>query len=156
MKVQDFNAQIAAIKSGDEELARATIDALFASGDLTEKQEAKVEELEQELFPTTDGSNQAKQLKKYRERYQLSVTYAGDKSLNNGDAVAKFLEQKTPDEVCRIADDVCGVEAGWHATKYQKLNLGSQRMNAGNKIRARVKKGEWKLNAEGTKLEKGA
>ena len=150
MRVQDYNkllAEASELETRDEALA------LFAEHSLTEKQQAKVDE----LFPEVgDGSNQAKQLKKYRERYQLSVTYAGDKSLNNGDAVAKFLEQKTPDEVCRIADDVCGVEAGFHSKKYEKLNLGSQRMNAGNKIRARVKKGEWKLNAEGTKLEKGA
>lgn len=85
------------------------------------------------------------QLNKYRTRYQATISGSGSKSLSNGDDLAIYLQLKTPQEVCRIADEACGTDAGFHETKYAKLNQGQQRMNAGNKIRARIKNGEWSI-----------
>ena len=82
-------------------------------------------------------------LKKYRDKgnYQYSDGYAG-LSLNNGDSTALSLKMFDPARVMAIAEAVLpGIEKGELAKRYGKLNPGMQRMNAGNRIRAAIKKG---------------
>jgi hypothetical protein len=86
----------------------------------------------------------AEQLRKYRHNYHVSAGPNG-KSLNNGDELARYLEGKDWRQVCELADQVLDVELGFHATKYERLNVGQRRMNAGNRIRAAVKRGDWNV-----------
>lgn len=85
------------------------------------------------------------QLKKYRVGYIKSVGPDGSRSMSNGDDLAQHLEGKSWEEVCKLADEVLGEEVGFHAAKYQNLNLGARRMNAGNRIRAAIKRGDWRV-----------
>jgi hypothetical protein len=87
----------------------------------------------------------SEQLKRYRVGYQKSIGPDGSRSMNNGDDLAAFLEGKSWEEVCKLADEVLEEVPGFHAAKYQKLNLGARRMNAGNRIRAAIKRGDWEV-----------
>ena len=82
-------------------------------------------------------------LKKYRDQgnYSHSDGYNG-LSLNNGDNTALSLAMFDPDRVVAIAEKVLpGIAKGELKKKYANLNLGMKRMNAGNRIRAAIKKG---------------
>ena len=82
-------------------------------------------------------------LKRYRDKgnYSHSDGYNG-LSLNNGDNVALSLAMFDPDRVVAIAESVLpGINKGELKKKYSKLNVGMRRMNAGNRIRAAIKKG---------------
>lgn len=81
-------------------------------------------------------------LLKYRGEYVPATSYNGNPSLNNGDTVAEVLEGMSPDEVCFLADLVFSTEQIKHIEKYQGLNPGQRRMNAGNRIRAAVRRGD--------------
>lgn len=82
-------------------------------------------------------------LKKYREGYVHTTNYKGTASMDNGDAVAEALRMLSPSEVCAVADELFGEFVGHHWDKYERLNIGSRRMNAGNRIRAGVKRGDF-------------
>lgn len=88
------------------------------------------------------GSKMAKALNKARGAYTKSVASSGKKSLHNGDPIATLLAGCEPIEVCQLADLVCEEPIGTHDAKYSHLNQGQQRMNAGNKIRGRIKRNE--------------
>lgn len=75
-------------------------------------------------------------LKKYRPLYAKTTSYNGNHSLDNGDEVAALMRGMSPQEVCALADKVFDQPAFTHWEKYQSLNPGSRRMNAGNRIRA--------------------
>lgn len=79
-------------------------------------------------------------LSKYRERYVVSIAPSGRKSLSTGDELAQLLEMLTGKRVCLIAEQALKIDGLWE--KYQNLNNGQQRMNAGNRIRAALKRGE--------------
>lgn len=81
-------------------------------------------------------------LLQYRPVYVPTVSYSGNASLDNGDEVAALLRGLSPDETCALADAVFGVDPGHHWEKWQHLNAGQRRMNAGNRIRAVVRRGE--------------
>ena len=127
--------------------AAALVRAL-AKRKLSDQQRTEFEELEA-LFQEMDkpARNMSSQLAKYRPGYKPTIAGSGAKSLSNGDDLAQFLEHKTPEQVCKLADEACGEPDGFHAAKYERLNPGQRRMNAGNKIRARWKKGEWSIPA---------
>lgn len=82
-------------------------------------------------------------LKKYREGYVATTNYRGASSMDNGDAVAEALRMLSPSEVCAVADELFGEFVSHHWEKYERLNIGSRRMNAGNRIRAGVKRGDF-------------
>jgi hypothetical protein len=96
-----------------------------------------------------DPKRMAEKLKKARARYTASVAHSGRPSSNNADDLAKFLGGMTPQEVCNLADavvDHCDDHSAgempilhWEFYMEKGLNQGSIRMNAGNKIRSRVK-----------------
>lgn len=97
-------------------------------------------ELHDEEDETKGGMS--KTLAKYRVNYQPSIAPSGRKSLNTGDKLATILAGMEPLAVIRLAEQVLGLEAGELLTKYEHLNRGQQRMNAGNRIRAAVKRGD--------------
>lgn len=88
-----------------------------------------------------NGNKMAGILANYRAGYVPSIAASGKKSLSNGDAIAKALEGKTAKEVLQIADGLLGLPGGTLQSQYARLNPGQQRMNAGNRLRAALKKG---------------
>jgi len=79
-------------------------------------------------------------LLKYRKRYVKAVSYTKGATLDNGDELATALRGLSPADVCAIADAVYGEIPGSHFARYEHLNIGSRRMNAGNRIRGAIRK----------------
>lgn len=71
-----------------------------------------------------------------RDRYKPTKTATGVKSLNNGDEVAATLEGLNINELFKIGVTLLDED---FAPKYAKLNVGMQRMNMGNRLRAKVR-----------------
>lgn len=92
--------------------------------------------------PEDSSSAMAKALAKARGAYTKCKASSGKTSLHNGDTLATLLAGCEPEEVCQLADLVCEDASGTHSAKYAHLNQGQQRMNAGNKIRGRIKREE--------------
>lgn len=65
-----------------------------------------------------------------------------------GDAVASRLAGMSLEAVIAEAEQVSGLKPGALIMKYAGLNLGQQRMCAGNRIRAAAKKAEKAMVAE--------
>ena len=87
-----------------------------------------------------------------RDRYTATKTASGQKSLNNGDEVAATLDGLNIDELFKIG--VTMLEEDF-TEKYSKLNVGMQRMNMGNRLRAKVKTIDAdEKNEDGTGLKK--
>lgn len=86
-------------------------------------------------------------LAKYRHTYVKTTKADGRVSMDKGDEVAEALRSLSLGEVLALADIATGATFGTHAERYQGLNLGSQRMNAGNRIRAAVRKQQVDLKA---------
>ena len=103
-------------------LKRAAIEALVAEYD------------GQSAQPATHSVVPAK----YRAKYTRGKSASGKSTLNCGDKLAALMAGMDADQVCRIADAAFGQQFGHHATKYAHLNVGMQRMNAGNRIRGLV------------------
>ncbi len=106
---------------------------------------SKQEQAKQQTTPADAPTRKEKRsmaatLKKHRSNYVHTDGYAG-LSINNGDDVAQMLRMFEPDRVVRIAEIVLSMKKGELAARYQKLNNGQRRMNAGNRIRAAYKKG---------------
>lgn len=80
------------------------------------------------------------QLEKYRKGYVDSVSSSGKKSKISGDDVSLALVNLTPEEVMHAAEKVLGLADGELVTRYQHLNPGQRRMNAGNGVRAAIKR----------------
>jgi hypothetical protein len=90
-------------------------------------------------------------LKKYRQGYVETETANGQKSLHNGDDVAVALEGIEPETVARAAERLLSMQKGAlyrgdGTGKYDHLNLGQVRMNAGNRIRNGIKRGDFSLD----------
>lgn len=81
-------------------------------------------------------------LSKYRAKYEPSISANGRKSLNTGDLFARLVSGASAPEVCALADAIMATEKGHHAARYSKLNIGQQRMNSGNRVRAAIKRGD--------------
>lgn len=85
----------------------------------------------QEQQPKTGNVFKAK----YREHYLTTTNKAGRIKIDNGDATATSLREKTLDEVYKLAAKETREALGALRERYQHLNAGMQRMNLGNKIR---------------------
>lgn len=133
---------------GEEHFELVTVEAFvsgwatvtLSNGD-TAKRRASV------LYPmaeqaTEAGRNMAKVLATYRLAYVPTVAASGKKSLHAGDAVARALEYTELDYVYGVAAQLLQVAESELRAKYAHLNVGSQRMNLGNRIRAAYKRGE--------------
>lgn len=81
-------------------------------------------------------------LSKYRAKYEPSISANGRKSLNTGDDFARLVVGASAAEVCSLADAIFEAGEGHHAARYSKLNIGQQRMNSGNRVRAAIKRGD--------------
>ena len=79
---------------------------------------------------------------KYRKGYEPSLSASGRKSLNSGDEIAHLLSGLEPRAVISAAERLLHLEVNTLWDKYASLNLGQQRMNAGNRIRGAVKRGD--------------
>lgn len=80
----------------------------------------------------------AKTLNRYRGNYEPHLTPRGKKSLSNGDWLALQLAGLTPAEVMVVASSA--LDQPGLTGRYAHLNPGQQRMNAGNRLRAAIKK----------------
>lgn len=79
----------------------------------------------------------------YRERCVQDKehrTAAGNTSVHCGDELARFLVGKSLEQVYEIAAKAFGPGNGLKA-RYSHLNVGQQRMNVGNRLRAAIKDG---------------
>ena len=85
---------------------------------------------------------QAAQLAKYKPGYVATTSASGNASLHNGDEVANTLAGTDADTVVAAAERLLGFAQGELASKYANLNVGQKRMNAGNRIRGAVKRGD--------------
>jgi len=79
---------------------------------------------------------------KYRKAYEPSLSASGRKSLNSGDEIAHLLSGLEPRAVISAAERLLDLKTDELWDKYANLNLGQQRMNAGNRIRGAVKRGD--------------
>lgn len=68
--------------------------------------------------------------------YVPSKTAEGNTSLHCGDSVAKQLAGKELDDVYKLAAKATGIAEKALRAKYAHLNVGMQRMNLGNRMRA--------------------
>lgn len=119
---------------------------------LTELRKQKKAELETILLnlqePETDdeeltvAQKMSKKLREARERYDATIAYSGNKSADNGDEVAQALRSLEPKQVVEAAERILGLSPGELWTKYEGLNPGQQRMNAGNRIRGAIRRGD--------------
>ena len=82
----------------------------------------------------------AETLANYRKNYEDTAAYSGRLSKHNGDLVAQALAGSEPKTVIRAAELLLGLDPGELWARYERLNRGQQRMNAGNRIRAGVKR----------------
>lgn len=90
---------------------------------------------EDELTP---GKLMARTLHSYAIGYVTIVNASGDKSKVCGDWLSQLLAPLTPEQVARVASEILGLSV----TLYDHLNPGQVRMNWGNRLRAKVKRGE--------------
>jgi hypothetical protein len=117
-------------EDGTEHKARAAWLALVAP----EGEETEAEAVERRRM--------SRVLREARKHYVATIAPSGRKSASNGDAVALFLEGKDADDVVVLAEQLLGLEQGELVERYAKLNPGQRRMNAGNRIRAALKRGD--------------
>ncbi len=72
-----------------------------------------------------------------RDKYQSTKSASGTKSLSCGDEVAALLDGMELVDLYAITKKFIGED---FSKKYEKLNVGMQRMNLGNRIRGYVNK----------------
>ena len=89
-----------------------------------------------------DEKRMSSQLEKYRKNYLDSVSSSGKKSKISGDEVSLALVNLTPEEVMEAAEKILGLPDGELKARYDHLNPGQKRMNAGNGVRAAIKRGD--------------
>jgi len=106
------------------------------------KQKAKVDVKTNETEEEAEVKSMSSTMLKYRTKYEPSLSASGRKSLNSGDEIAHLLSGLEPRAVISAAERLLGLEVNTLWDKYANLNLGQQRMNAGNRIRGAVKRGD--------------
>lgn len=115
----------------------AVADQMVLSMMETRQEEDNEDDAEEE-----ETGKMSETLSKYRAVYAKTTSYNGNHSLDNGDEVAALLRGMSPSDTCALADKVMGEAEFHHWEKWQHLNPGSRRMNAGNRIRGAVKRGD--------------
>lgn len=68
--------------------------------------------------------------------YVATKSAEGNSTLNCGDATAKVLAGKDLDDVYKLAARATGIPEKDLRSRYKHLNVGMQRMNLGNRMRA--------------------
>jgi hypothetical protein len=82
------------------------------------------------------GSVIPREVAKAYHRDTKKKTVNGNPSIDNNDKIAQRLRGQTLDTVYELCAKACEVTVKDLKAKYGHLNLGMQRMNLGNKIRA--------------------
>jgi len=80
---------------------------------------------------------------KYRQRYKISVSPEGRKSLHNGDVVALMLEGKDVHQCYSTVATETKTSIHALMQKWSHLNNGQQRMLLGNYLRKHYKENGW-------------
>ena len=80
---------------------------------------------------------------KYRQKYKISVSPEGRKSLHNGDVVALMLEGKNVQECYSTVATETKTSIHTLMQKWSHLNNGQQRMLLGNYLRKHYKENGW-------------
>ena len=96
-------------------------------------------EEEEEL---TQAQAMSRKLREARQRYEVTVAASGNASADNADVIAQALRGLEPKQVVAAAERILGMTEGELWAKYERLNPGQQRMNAGNRIRGAIKRGD--------------
>lgn len=93
--------------------------------------------VEADLADDEDGEVAERSIVKrvYRVNYVNSYSAEGNSSKHNGDRVALMFEGKNLDEVYDTVARATGDDARAMKAKWSHLNVGQQRMLAGNKLR---------------------
>lgn len=93
---------------------------------------------------TTDAPviTMAQQLQSHRANYVKTLGVNNKGSMDNDDQTARQLRAMDPDVVVTLAEVVTGQPTGSLTTAYANLNRGQRRMNAGNRIRNAIKRGD--------------
>lgn len=140
LTVAELRAQIAELapELSKAELRKAKKADLVAV--LTNLQDDEPEQEEEEQL--TVAQLMSRKLREARLRYETTVAASGNASADNGDLVALALRQMEPKDVVLAAERLLDLPAGSLWAKYENLNPGQQRMNAGNRIRGAIKRGE--------------
>lgn len=97
--------------------------------------------IEAEAEETKAPRTIARQMARYAPGYEPGINARGQKTLTTGDDLAHLLLALTPEQTMALAEKLIGMEKGTLANRYERLNPGQKRMNSGNQIRSRVKKG---------------
>ena len=113
----------------------------------TKAEQAKIEKAKLKLLDMDEKEEQevksmSSTMLKYRKQYEPSLSASGRKSLNSGDEIAHLLSGLEPRAVISAAERLLDLKTNELWDKYSSLNQGQQRMNAGNRIRGAVKRGE--------------
>jgi len=110
----------------------------------TKAEQAKIEKAKLKLLDMEEAEvkSMSSTMLKYRKAYEPSLSASGRKSLNSGDEIAHLLSGLEPRAVIAAAERLLGLKINELWAKYANLNLGQQRMNAGNRIRGAVKRGD--------------
>lgn len=102
--------------------------------------EAMLEELQE--VEETQAQLMSKKLREARTHYEKTIAASGNISADNGDEVAQALRTMEPKAVVTAAERILGLKKGELWAKYEGLNPGQQRMNAGNRIRGAIRRGD--------------
>jgi len=89
-----------------------------------------------------DHGRMAEVMAEHKKNYVTQRSYAGNSSQSNGDLVATYFLGDDPQHSCAKAEALLGLEPGSLYERYNHLNAGQIRMNAGNKIRGALKRGD--------------
>jgi len=77
-------------------------------------------------------------LSEHAKGYVATTDYAGAKTRISGDPLSTALTVLSPEETMTLAETLLGLGDDFLHGKYASLNRGSQRMNAGNRIRGAI------------------
>lgn len=90
----------------------------------------------------TQAQVMSRKLREARQRYEVTVAASGNASADNADVIAQALRGLEPRQVVAAAERILGMTEGELWARYERLNPGQQRMNAGNRIRGAIKRGD--------------
>ena len=122
------------------------IETLEEMQDEVDRQDAEDESDDEEVKETMSSH-----LEKYRKEYVDSISSSGKKSKISGDEISLAMVGLTPEEVMASAEAILGLKPDELLNRYLHLNPGQKRMNAGNGIRAALKRGDITMD----EIEKG-
>jgi hypothetical protein len=118
---------VAPANDNSEILAGSPLETKVEASTKGDKEESKAKSL------------MAATLNQARKGYVHAKRPDGRSTSNNGDSMARALLEMDPVQVVQLAEVICNIPAGQLVAKYQHLNPGQKRMNAGNRIRACVR-----------------